>query len=163
MAQKFPQSCQNWFQRVQTTILMKEKHFWKLIFFEIRANFFPNFGKKYSATLAEVLSKRSDEHFDVQQPLLKNILLFWILAETFSEFSNSCFAKVWKVFSKNWCEHFNQKKSFLKNSQVFSEWDLNIFWFPAKILRKDCQNCYLRFQKEVEETDCSNFLSLFVV
>ena len=45
------------------------------------------------------------------------------------------------------------KKSFLKISQVISEWDLNFFWFSAKILRKDCQNCYLRFQKQVGETD----------
>ena len=35
-------------------------------FFEIWANFFPTFGKKYSANLAELLSKRSDEQYDVQ-------------------------------------------------------------------------------------------------
>ena len=94
VAQNFPQSCQNCFLRVQTTILMKKKTFLKIdFFFEICANFFPTFGKKYSATLAEVLSKRSDEHFDVQQPLLKNIVLFWILVETFSEISKFLFCK----------------------------------------------------------------------
>ena len=35
-------------------------------FFEIRANFLLTFGKKYSSKLAELLSKRSDENFDVQ-------------------------------------------------------------------------------------------------
>ena len=120
MVQNFPQSCQNWFLRVQKTILMKKKSFLKIdFFFEIWAKFFPTFGKKYSATLAEVLSKRSDEHFDVQQPLLKNIHLFRILVETFSEISNSCFAKLWKAFSKNWYEHFNQKNLFEKFSSFF--------------------------------------------
>ena len=67
MAQNFPQSCQNWFLRVHTTILMEEKTFLKIdFFFEIWANFFPTFGKKYSANLAELLSKRSDEQYDVQ-------------------------------------------------------------------------------------------------
>ena len=94
VAQNFPQSCQNCFLRVQTTILMKKRTFLKIdFFFEIWANFFPTFGKKYSATLAEVLSKRPDEHFDVQQPLLKNILLFWIFVETFSEISKFLFCK----------------------------------------------------------------------
>ena len=67
VAQNFPQSCQNWFLRVHTTILMEEKTFLKIdFFFEIWANFFPTFGKKYSANLAELLSKRSDEQYGVQ-------------------------------------------------------------------------------------------------
>ena len=44
-----------------------KKTFLKIdFFFEISANFFPTFGKKYFANLAELLSKRSDEQYDVQ-------------------------------------------------------------------------------------------------
>ena len=50
------------------------------------------------------------------------------------------------------------KKSFLKNSQVFSESDRNIFWHSAKNPRRDCQTCFLRLQKYVEETDFFNFV-----
>ena len=45
-----------------------------------------------------------------------------------------------------------------KSSQFFSEMDRTFFWLSAKILRKDCQKCFLRVQKHVEGTDFFNFI-----
>ena len=97
----------------------KKKYFESCFFFVIWAIFSLTFVKKYSATLAEGPSKLLDEHFDVQQFLLKKLFFFWILVETFSEFLYSFFEKLWKVFSKNWCEHFNQKNLFWKFLKLF--------------------------------------------
>ena len=46
VAQNFPQTCQIWFLRVQTTILMKKEVFWKLFFFRNLSNFSPDFWQK---------------------------------------------------------------------------------------------------------------------
>ena len=43
-----------------------------------------------------------------------------------------------------------------KSPHFFSEMDRIIFWLSAKILRKDCQKCFLRVQKHVEGTDFFN-------
>ena len=140
----------------------EKKTFLKIdFFFEIWANFFPTFGKKYFANLAELLSKRSDEQYDVQPTtsLKSSSYLFGFWPKLFLKFRILFFAKVWKLFSKNWYEHFNQKKSFLKSSlQSFSESDRNIFWLLAKNPRRDCQICFLRLQKYFEETDFFNFV-----
>ena len=96
VAQNFPQSCQIWFLRVQTTILMKKEVFWKLSFFVIWAIFFLTFVKKYSATLAEGPSKRLDEQFDVQQFLLKNCSFFGFWSKLFLNFWILFFCKIQK-------------------------------------------------------------------
>ena len=168
MAQKFQQSCQNWFQRVQTTILMKKKNiFENWFFFRKLSKFFPDFGKKFSARLAELLSKRSDEQYDVQPTTsLKsssNLLGFW--PKLFLKFRILFLQKCENCFLRTDTNKFNQKNLFLRRSlQSFSESDRNIFWLSAKNPRRDCQNCYLRVQKQVEETDFfSFFFSFFCV
>ena len=114
LAEYFPQSCQNCFLRNQTNTLMKRDDFGNMFFFRSSSKFIPDFWKIYSSKLAELLSKRSDEHFDVQPTTsLKNSsssfgfwsklsLSFWILF----------FSKLWKLFPKKGNEHFDQKPFF---------------------------------------------------
>ena len=113
---------------VKTGFYMFRRPFWwkknifeNWFFFEIWAIFFPTFGKKYFANLAELLSKRSDEQYDVQPTtsLKSSSYLFGFWPKLFLKFRILFFAKVWKLFSKNWYEHFIQKIFFEKFSSKF--------------------------------------------
>ena len=167
VAQKFPQSCQNWFLRVQTTILMKKKTFLKIdFFFEIWANFFPTFGKKYFANLAELLSKRSDEQYDVQSTtsLKSSSYLFGFWPKLFLKFRILFFAKVWKLFSKNWYEHFNPKnllwkvlfKVFRNQIEIFSD-------FRQKIHGEIVRSVFYVFKNKLKKQTFSIFFSFCCV
>ena len=137
----------------------KKNYFESCFFSQFEQFFFLTFVKKYSATLAEGPSKRLDEHFDVQQFLLKKLFFFWILVEIFSEFSNYFFAKLWKVFSKNWCEHFNQKNLFWKFLKLFRNRILTFFDFRQKFYGKIVRTVFYVCKNMLKKQTFSVFFS----
>ena len=121
MAQNFPQSCQNWFLRVQTTILMKKNIFENWFFFRNLSKFFPEFWQKIFCKFGRTALKAFKRTmWCTTNNFFENFFFsFCILVKTFSEFSNYFLAKLWKLFSKNWYEHFNQKNLFWKILKFF--------------------------------------------
>ena len=113
----------------------KKKYFENCFFFVIWAIFLPTFVKKYSATLAEGPSKRLDEHFDVQQFLLKNCSFFGFWSKLFLNFCilflqncEKCFLRtdantsIKKIFFENFSSYFGiGSKHFLIFGKKFTE------------------------------------------
>ena len=131
-------------------------------FFEFWANFFPTFGKKYSANLAELLSKRSGEQYVVQPTTsLKNssyLFEFWPklflnLRILFLQKCENCFLRT--------DTNTSIKKIFFEKFSSFFGIGSKIFLAFGRNSRKDCQNCFLRIQKYVEETGFFNFFFSF--
>ena len=162
VAQNFPQTCQIWFLRVQTTILMKKEVFWKLFFFVIWAIFSLTFVKKYSATLAEGPSKRLDEHFDVQQFLLKKCSIFGFWSKLFLNFCILFLKNCEKSFLRT-DANTSIKKIFFENFSSYFGIGSKLFLIFGKNFTERLSELLSTFSKTSWRNRLFHFFSLFVV
>ena len=133
-----------------------------VFFFVIWAIFSLTFVKKYSATLAEGPSKRLDEHFDVQQFLLKKCSFFGFWSKLFLNFCILFLQICEKCFLRT-DANTSIKKIFFENFSSFFGIGSKHFLILGKNFTERLSELLSTFSKTSWRNRLFHFFSLFVV